>query len=105
VATFATPTYLTAGELAIRAAIHAPLLEDHDFRHDRAANTIIGDIEYDNRLGWRLKPFISRESFHTLQGEAKAAGVLAVGSSFTAGSGVSDEETWPAQLEQLPAGT
>jgi hypothetical protein len=32
---------------------------------------------------------------------ARTGGILAVGSSFTAGSEVADEETWSAQLEQL----
>ncbi len=107
----ATLIYLAAGELAMRAAIHAPFLQDHDFRSDRGGNAVNGYIEYDSVVGWRLKPYYSQDGFHTLaygiranskgQTDVKSGGVLAVGSSFTAGSGVKDEETWPAYLEGL----
>jgi hypothetical protein len=49
----ATLVYLAVGELAVRVAIHAPLLESQGFRHDRAAATINKAIEYDSLLGWR----------------------------------------------------
>jgi hypothetical protein len=111
VGTIATLIYLAAGELAIRTVIHAPLLEDHDFRDDRAGTAINKYIEYDIQLGWRLKPFVSQEHLHTLaygiranaanQTEVKPGGILAVGSSFTAGSGVDDDKTWPAFLERM----
>lgn len=111
IGSLAALAYFGLVELAVRTAIHAPLLEDRDFRHDRAARNVNQAVEYDSLLGWRLKPFIATKGFNTIEygfrsnGEtgaaAKQGGVLAVGSSFTAGSEVADEETWPAHLEQL----
>jgi hypothetical protein len=107
----ATLVYLALSEFAVRIALHVPLLEWRDFRHERAAATINTAVQYDSLLGWRLKPFITRPGFNTLEygfrsnggadATARPGGVLAVGSSFTAGSGVTDSETWPAQLQQL----
>jgi hypothetical protein len=107
----ATLIYLALGELAVRIALRAPILAFHDFRHDYAAGTINQAIEYDSLLGWRLKPFIKSTGFHTLEhgfrsnggADAKvlSGGVLVVGSSFTAGSEVNDEQTWPAHLQQI----
>ena len=106
-----TLIYLALCELAVRIAIHAPLFGLRDFRHERAAGTINMAVQYDRVLGWRLKPFLVGGGFNTLDhgfrsnGEPNAkvqsGGVLAVGSSFTVGSGVIDAETWPAQLHQL----
>jgi len=107
----ATVAYLTLGELAVRIALHAGLFESHDFRHERAVATINKAVEYDSLLGWRLKPFIRSGGFNTLDygfrsnggADAKVlpGGVLALGSSFTAGSGVNDDQSWPAHLQQL----
>ena len=107
----ATLAYLAIGELALRVALRAPLTDWHDFRHERAAGTINKAVQYDSLLGWRLKSFIKSEGFNTLDhgfrsnggADAKAlpGGVLAVGSSFTAGSEVIDDQSWPAHLEQL----
>jgi hypothetical protein len=107
----ATFAYLLLCELGVRLAIHAPLFEIHDFRHERAAKTINHAVEYDSLLGWRLKSFITSPGFNTLQYgfrsndgpnvEVRQGGVLAVGSSFTAGSEVNDEQSWPAHLEQI----
>jgi hypothetical protein len=106
-----TVVYLTLGEFAARIALHASLFEPHDFRHEWAAGTINKAVQSDTVLGWRLKPFIRSPGFNTLEygfrsnggADAKVlpGGVLAVGSSFTAGSGVADNETWPAHLKQL----
>jgi hypothetical protein len=111
IAVIATVAYLTLGELAARIALHAPILASHDFRHERAAGTINKAVQYDNLLGWRLKSHIKSQGLNTLDygfrsnGNADAktqtGGVLAVGSSFTAGSGVIDDQTWPAHLQQL----
>jgi hypothetical protein len=102
---------LVVGEVGVRIAIHAPLFEWRDFRHGRATGTINKVINYDSLLGWRLRPFIVSDGFNTLDygirsnggpdAKVEPGGVLAVGSSFTVGSGVRDVETWPAQLEQL----
>jgi hypothetical protein len=107
----ATATYLLIAEIAVRLVIHAPLSEFHDFRHERAARTINHAVEHDDVLGWHIKPYLKSPTFNTLQyglrsnGDPDAVvqpgGVLAVGSSFTAGSEVADDETWPAQLEQM----
>jgi hypothetical protein len=107
----ATLILLALGELGVRIAIHTPLFEWRDFRHGRATGTINKAIQYDSLLGWRLRPFMVSDGFNTLDygirsnggPDAKIGpgGVLAVGSSFTVGSGVRDVETWPAQLQQL----
>jgi hypothetical protein len=74
------------------------------------ANTMA--LDFDQLLGWRLKDGIGtpESSFSTTRFGIRNNGpvrlplttkaVLAVGDSFTVGSGVRDEETWPAQLEQ-----
>jgi hypothetical protein len=107
----ATLVYLLLGELGVRIATHAPLLEFRDFRHERGAKTINSAVAYDSILGWRLRPYIQTESFNTLEygfrsnGDGRdkvlSGGILVVGSSFTAGSEVTDAETWPAQLQQI----
>ena len=61
----ATLILLALGELAVRVAMHAPLSEWRDFRHERAAGTINKAVEYDSLLGWRLKPFIRAGIQHT----------------------------------------
>jgi hypothetical protein len=107
----ATLVYFLLGEMGIRVAIHAPLFELRDFRHERGAKTINQAIEYDSQLGWRLKSFMNWPRMHTLEhgfrsngggrDKVQPGGILAVGSSFTAGSEVNDDETWPAHLEQI----
>lgn len=107
----ATLIYLALGEFAVRIALHTPIFALRDFRHERAAGTINKAVEYDSLLGWRLKSHIKSPGFNTLDygfrsnGDADAkiqtGGVLAVGSSFTAGSGVVDDQSWPAHLQQL----
>ena len=107
----ATLILLAFGELGVRIAIHTPLFEWRDFRHGRATATINKAIQYDSLLGWRLRPFMVSDGFNTLDygirsnggpdAKVEPGGVLAVGSSFTVGSGVRDVETWPAQLQQL----
>jgi hypothetical protein len=107
----ATLAYLVLGELALRVAMHAPLTDWRDFRHERAAGTINKAVEYDSVLGWRLRPHLKSAGFNTLDhgfrsnGNADAkvqpGGVLAVGSSFTAGSEVTDDQSWPAHLQSL----
>ena len=62
-------------------------------------------------LGWRLKSHTKSPGFNTLDygfrsngdpdAKAQTGGVLAVGSSFTAGSEVVDDQSWPAQLKEL----
>jgi hypothetical protein len=106
----ATLFYLALGELAVRVALHTPILSWHDFRHERATGAINTLIQYDSLLGWRLKPHLKSAGFNTLDygfrsngdadAEVRPGGVLAVGSSFTAGSDVNDDQSWPAHLQQ-----
>jgi hypothetical protein len=106
----ATLVYLALGEFAVRIALQAPTFALHDFRHARATRTINTAVQYDSVLGWRLKPFIRSTGLNTLDhgfrsnGNADAKvqpGVgLAVGSSFTAGSEVNDDQSWSAHLQQ-----
>lgn len=103
--------YLLIGEMVVRLVMHAPLFESKDFRHERFEHTVNQAVEYDSVLGWHLKPHLKTQGFNTLEygfrsngdpdAKVQPGGVLAVGSSFTAGSGVDDDQTWPAQLEQM----
>jgi hypothetical protein len=111
VAATAVLACLVLAELGVRIAMPSPLLEWRDFRHNRPTTTINHRVQYDSLLGWRLKPFLTEDGFHTLDygirsngrtnSKVEQGGVIAVGSSFTVGSGVTDSETWPAQLQQL----
>jgi hypothetical protein len=106
-----TLVYLAIGEVAARLAMRVPLTDWRDFRHERTTATINKAVEYDSLLGWRLKPHLTSAGFNTVDygfrsnGDASAkvkpGGVLAVGSSFTAGSEVTDDQSWPAQLQQM----
>jgi len=72
-----------------------------------------GAMVHDPVLGWRLREnvFTQGSGFTTgayglrMNSNAihppEADGILAIGDSFTAGSGVTDSESWPAQLEQM----
>jgi hypothetical protein len=106
-----TLVYLGIGELALRVVMHAPLTDWRDFRHERAVGTINRAVEFDSALGWRLRPHLKAGWLNTLDygfrsnGNAETrvqpGGVLAVGSSFTVGSEVNDDQSWPAHLQQL----
>jgi hypothetical protein len=74
---------------------------------------IILAAEYDPLLGWRQKPQLSVATWGLTTGELgirmnsaeikplPPQGILAVGDSFTVGSEVVEDKTFPAQLEQL----
>jgi hypothetical protein len=107
-------TLLAAGEILLRIAVHAPLTRLVDMRALRgqaASQNINMAVEYDPLLGWRHRPFVTGKAFNTIENGLRSngagvtvvrtGGILAVGSSFTAGSEVADRETWPAQLERL----
>jgi hypothetical protein len=71
----------------------------------------LGGAVYDPNLGWAVGSNLSSDGFNTLEhgirknrktdATIRTGGALAVGDSFTAGSEVHDEASWPAQLERL----
>jgi len=72
-----------------------------------------GAVDFDTGVGWRLRENTYSKGSGTTVGaqgvrmnenkiiQLRKGGILAVGDSFTAGSGVKDNETWPARLEQM----
>jgi hypothetical protein len=70
-----------------------------------------GVMDFDDVVGWRLKANLFQAGVPFTTGELgvrmnankivpiQQGSILAVGDSFTAGSGVRDEEAWPARLE------
>jgi hypothetical protein len=82
----------------------------------RAANIVYDEfpknvMAYDPLLGWRMKNGIRLPGYNTIDygirrnsandDHVRSGGVLVSGASFTFGSEVTDEESWPAQLESL----
>jgi hypothetical protein len=103
---------LFIAEVAIRLTTRTPIFDFSDLRTARATqNNVNTAIEYDDLLGWRLRPFIASKGFNTIEygirsngpsnAHVRKGGILAVGSSFTAGSEVNDNESWSAHLEAL----
>lgn len=100
---------LTAFEMAARAYFDKDMFVMRDWRAD-TVKLKTGSI-YDPFLGWKLASGIRSDGFNTIgQGIRKNSAkdetveegaILAVGDSFTAGSEVTDSQTWPAQLERL----
>jgi hypothetical protein len=102
-------------EFAVRAWQRIPLTTTENFIIQQLdiirQNT--GVMELDTVLGWRLKdnlyakgsgfttgPYGLRMNSNEIRQPAPG-GILAVGDSFTAGSGVIDDDSWPAQLEKM----
>jgi hypothetical protein len=113
----ATAIGLCGLELATRAIYGAPLFATTNFVAEALdivhANS--GAVVYDDLVGWRLVDNTHvADGFNTgpygirMNGAAirqpPEGGILAVGDSFTAGSGVRDEETWPARVEAIVGG-
>jgi len=98
-------------ELAVRVTYHAPVLSLADVRLRAIESSQTAVAIYHPVLGWTMRDGVATGGFNTAQfgvrkNSAKAIAlpgdvVLAVGDSFTAGSEVVDEETWPAQLERM----
>ncbi|MGE0565654.1 MAG: SGNH/GDSL hydrolase family protein [Pseudolabrys sp.] len=97
-------------EVAIRLYARATVFTLEDWRG--AGGTILqGAGVYHPQLGWTQASNLKGPGFNTLdhgirknsKAEEKLdqGAILAVGDSFTAGSEVVDEDTWPAQLERL----
>jgi hypothetical protein len=111
----ATAVSLASAELAWRWLKGVPPLSRDNLVQQALdlvrANT--GLVVHDPLVGWRLKDEVhlgqagfttGRWGVRMNQTEIRPlrrGGILAVGDSFTAGSGVRDEEAWPARLEQL----
>lgn len=102
-------------EVAVRVLNDVPVFASTNFVVQALdlirANT--GSMVHDEMLGWKLRddiyqpnggfttgPYGLRMNQNALRAP-QTGGVLTVGDSFTAGSGVRDNETWPAQLEGL----
>jgi hypothetical protein len=102
-----------AVEVAYRLAAGVPVLTASNWRQQRMADSVFrlgGVAIHDPVLGWGMRAGVKADGFNTLEHGVRAnfgetglrtGGVLAVGDSFTAGSEVRDEESWPAQLERL----
>ncbi|MGE4167296.1 MAG: hypothetical protein AB7E67_15045 [Xanthobacteraceae bacterium] len=70
-----------------------------------------GVMDFDELVGWRLKANLFKPNVPFTTGEfglrmnankivpVQKGSILAVGDSFTAGSGVAEDESWPARLE------
>jgi hypothetical protein len=99
-------------ELAFRAVMGVPVLSLTNWRTDRLVQSELHSAsQYDPVVGWTMKDGLFAGDLNTIAyGIRKNAasdrdivtgGVLVVGDSFAAGSQVTDEETWPAQLGAL----
>jgi hypothetical protein len=103
---------LLACEAAYRRINHVSLLDFSNFtRAPREHLTHGRRVRPDDLLGWAMRDGVDTPGVHTVdhgvrrndaaQTGTRRGGILAVGSSFTVGDQVNDEQTWPAQLEQL----
>ena len=98
---------LASIELGLRALAGVPVLTTENFleREISLLRANANVIEFDADVGWRHRAnFVSdgmntdHLGFRRPSGSRRSA-YLVVGDSFTAGSGVRDEETWPALLD------
>jgi hypothetical protein len=103
---------IAALELGFRAYSGVPLFK---FANWRSAHVLTMEaapfVQYDPVLGWTHEAYFSSPSFNTIaygvrknhpsDQTVRTGGILVVGDSFTAGSDVSDSESWPAQLEDM----
>lgn len=108
-------------EGAFRIWTGVPVFSPTNFRTDNTMGSLMGTVMYDRELGWAHIPNSSFEQVipnssrrYLLKSMAygirqngandnvlRTGGVLAVGDSFTAGSEVMNEDSWPAQLEKI----
>lgn len=102
---------LPALELGYRLQSHRPVLALDDWRAERIEFNTFGDQgRFDRELGWIPREWYESDDYNTLdygirrnaaEAAVRTGGILAVGDVFTnGGTEVSDEETWPAILEQ-----
>jgi len=97
-------------EIALRLYLQAPVFTLRDWRGQQAGLLQTSGAVYDPLLGWSQRSNFVSGGFDTLdygirknsdeEEERTPGSVLAVGDSFTAGSEVVNEDTWPAQLER-----
>ena len=105
-----TVTCLLTLELGYRAFSGVEVLRFGDWRAARFVQGGLSICDYDSVVGWVAKPNITSNWLNTMQygirkngawdTAPRPGGVLAVGDLFTAGSGVPDNQSWPAQLEK-----
>ena len=108
-------------EIGFRAYSGTPILSLTDWRSQHILAMEAGPfLEYDPLIGWKMTDHYSFQGGGTTElpsvintieygvrknqasdYQIRQGGILAVGDSFTAGSGVKDSDTWPAKLEQL----
>ena len=103
-------TLLATLEVGLRLYVKQPVLAFGDFRGANLMALEAG-AKYDETLGWVQPAHITADGFNTMEygirknssrdGSISQGAILAVGDSYTAGSEVRDEESWPAQLEGL----
>lgn len=97
-------------DAGLRLYMREPVLAWRDWRGPRDELLRTSGALYDPGLGWTQRPDFESGGFDTLEygirknstedEELTPGAVLAVGDSFTAGSEVVNEDTWPAQLER-----
>jgi hypothetical protein len=82
----------------------------------RAASVVYDEFpkdvaSYNPLLGWQMNPGVRTPELNTIDhgvrrnnandDHLRGGGILIAGASFTFGSGVKDEDAWPAQLEEM----
>jgi hypothetical protein len=99
-------------ELAFRAVSGVPVLSLTNWRTDRLVQSELRSAsQYDAVVGWTMKDDLAAGDLNTIaygirknrrtDHDVAQGGILVVGDSFAAGSQVTDEETWPAQVALL----
>jgi hypothetical protein len=100
-------------ELGFRIVAGVPIFARTDWRAARVIQSDVSDlVQYDDLVGWVAKGGVKNSGYHTIdfgirQNSADASddirqgGILVIGDSFASGSGVVDDQTWPAQLETI----
>ena len=97
-------------EVSLKLYFNKPILKFVDYRvNDYILIENKSAIIFDDDIGWVHKPYFSNAQMKFLEygirsngndnKKLEEEGILVTGSSFTAGSGVKDKETWPAILE------
>lgn len=100
-----------AQEIGLRLYFQKPIFDLRDWRVEGVTVLQTGGAEFNPLLGWTQASNVSGQGFNTLaygirknsaNPETLTEGaIVVVGDSFTTGSEVVDEESWPAQLERL----